>query len=135
MGAVLPPLIHNHTPVQLPISLIQLHHALVVVQTEDVHCARDLELGRQVEEKIETQMLQWSRLLTRVRILVVLPADSNERLGEGEAPEDLRLPIVLSKHAVILASVRGYERTFMAQQSLLVRVNELLPGICDFRLR
>lgn len=108
---------------------------MVVVQTEDVHCARDLELGRQVEEEIETQILQWNRLLTRVRILVVLPAESNERLGEGEAPEDLRLPIVLSKHAVILASVRGYERTFMAQQSLLVRVNELLPGICDLRLR
>ena len=80
-------------------------------------------------------MLQWSRLLTRVRILVVFPADSNEGLGECKAPEDLFLSVVLSEDAVIFTSVRGDEGARTGFKSHFVGINELLSGICNFRLR
>ena len=104
MWAVLPPLIHDHTQVNLGLELIKLHHTLVVVQAEDVHCAQDLSLSCEVEKKVEPQMLQRRGLLARVSILVVLPTYSNDWLGEGDAPEDLLVAIVLSEDAIVLAS-------------------------------
>ena len=129
MRAVLPPLVHNETSVKLPVGLFELRHRLVVVKAEDVHGACDLELRRQVEKKIETQVLQGSRLFTCVRILVVLPADCNDWLCESEAPEDLGLAVVLSEDAVVLTCIRFDKWALISGDSLLVGIDELLPGV------
>ena len=132
MRAVLPSLIHDHTQVKLGVDLLKLSHRLVVVQTEDVHRRRDLELSCQIEEKVETQVLQRSGLRTCVRILVVLPAHCYEGLSESEAPEDLRLSVILSEDAVVLTGLSRHEWALISCKSRLICINELFPGIGNF---
>ena len=129
MRAELPPLVHDESRVKLCVDLFELGHRLVVVKAEDVHGACDLELRRQIEKQIETQVLQRSRLFTCVRILIVLPAQCNDRLRESEAPEDLGLVVVLSEDAIVFACVRFDEWALISGDSLLVGIDESLPGV------
>ena len=79
-------------------------------------------------------MLQGSGLLTCVRILVVLPADCNERLRESEAPEDFSFTVVLSEDAVVFTRISFDKWALICRHSLLVRIDELLPCVNSDKL-
>jgi len=75
MRAVLEIFIRNHTQVDLEVDLRDFKHGLVVVKSEYVQGASDLELRGQVTDQVESQILVWGGLFACVGILVVLPAD------------------------------------------------------------
>ena len=79
-------------------------------------------------------MLQGSGLLTCVRILVVLPANCNERFRESEAPEDFSLAVVLAEDAVVFTRISFDKRALIRRHSLLVRIDELLPCVHSDKL-
>ena len=134
MRAILPSLINDHAQIELPVDRLELGHGLVVVQAENVHRARDLELRGQIEEQVEPQVLQRCGLFVRVGVLIVFPSDCNDRFSEGEAPKDLGLAIVLSKDAKVLACVRLHEWALICGQSLLIGPDELLSSVDKFRV-
>ena len=134
MRAILPSLINDHAKIELPVDRLELSHGLVVVEPEDVHGARDLELRGQVEEQIEPQVFQRCRLFVRVCVLIVLPSNCNDWFSESEAPKDLGFAIVLSKDAKVLACVRRHEWALIGCKTLLVGADELLSSVDNFRV-
>ena len=130
MGAILPSLIDDGTILNLVLDLGELKHELVVVETENVKSARDLDVNIQVVDKVETEMFQGSGLSTGVGVLVVLPTKSKNGFSKGEAPERFRAAIALTEEALVFTSV-GAELGDHATtwESLLISVYELLSGI------
>ena len=61
MRADLPPLIHNEAEAKLEIHLGNLKYGLVVVESIEVHSARQLELVLSIVEQVESQVLDWCR--------------------------------------------------------------------------
>ena len=53
-------------------------------------------------------------------------------LSESEAPEDLRLTVILSEDAVVLTGLSRHEWALISCKSGLICINELFPGIGNF---
>ena len=110
MRTDLPPLIHDEAKAKLEIDLGNLEYGLVVVESIEVHSARQLELVLKVVEQIESQVLYRSRFSTRVSILLILPSELDDRLFKGDAPVDLPFlvwkSVIFAEEAVIFTSIR-----------------------------
>ena len=110
MRTDLPPLIHDEAKAKLEIDLGNLEYGLVVVESIEVHSARQLELVLKVVEQVESQVLYWSRFSTRVSILLILPSELDDRLFKGDAPVDLPFlvwkSVIFAEEAVIFTSIR-----------------------------
>ena len=111
MRTDLPPLIHDEAKAKLEIDLGNLEYGLVVVESIEVHSARQLELILKVVEQVESQVLYWSRFSTRVSILLILPSELDDRLFKGDAPVDLPFlvwkSVIFAEEAVIFTSIRS----------------------------
>ena len=74
MRADLPPLIHDKAKAKLEIDLRNFEYRLVVVESIEVHSARQLELVLKIVDQVKSQVLYWRRFSTCVSILIVLPS-------------------------------------------------------------
>jgi len=83
VGAVLPPLVHNHADVELGVHTGDLSDCHVVVETVNVHRTDHFQLVLQVEDQVEAQVLEGSGLSAGVSVLIVFPTEGKDRLREG----------------------------------------------------
>ena len=74
MRADLPPLIHDEAEAKLEIDLRNFEYRLVVVESIEVHSARQLEFVLKIVDQVKSQVLYWRRFSTSVSILIVLPS-------------------------------------------------------------
>ena len=74
MRADLPPLIHDKAKAKLEIDLRNFEYRLVVVESIEVHSARQLEFVLKIVDQVKSQVLYWRRFSTSVSILIVLPS-------------------------------------------------------------
>ena len=114
MRADLPPLIHDEAKAKLEIDLGNLEYRLVVIESIEVHSARQLELVLKIVEQVEPQVLYWRRFSTSVSILLILPSELDDRLFKGDAPVNLSFlvwkSVIFAKEAVIFTSIRFNDR-------------------------